>query len=158
MDINKDKYIILEIIPTLSDSKKGDIIQLQALKLEGLQLIDRFDYRLDNSLITNKDLVNLISYDNDYFTYVNEKDKIIKDFIKWSNKLPLLILDNQYTRDYLKDLDNKKESICNYLDITYSDDLIKELMDKYQLEYSNHLVDLLYESLILHDNEKKSSN
>ena len=33
MNINKDKYIILEIIPTHSEASKGDIIQLQALKI-----------------------------------------------------------------------------------------------------------------------------
>ena len=116
MLINKDKYIIIEIIPTHSDKDKGDIIQLSALKLEGLKLLDRFDYRLDSSLITNKDLVNLISYDKDNFIYVKEKNKIMEDFIKWSKNLPLLILDNKYTNSYLSDLKNKKESIAKYLD------------------------------------------
>ncbi|MBP5684636.1 MAG: hypothetical protein J6X02_05220 [Bacilli bacterium] len=156
MRINKDKYIIIEIIPTHSDKDKGDIIQLSALKLEGLKLLDRFDYRLDSSLITNKDLVNLISYDKDNFIYVKEKNKIMEDFIKWSKNLPLLILDNKYTNSYLSDLKNKKESIAKYLDTLYSDDLINELIKKYNLEYSNYIVDLLYESLILHENEKKS--
>jgi len=157
MKINKDKYIILEIIPTHSDASKGLIIQLQALKLKGLDLIDRFDYRLDKSLITNKDLVELISYDKDYFKYTKSKNKILKEFSKWSEELPLLIIDNKYTSDYLKDLNNKKESICNYLDIEYNDDLINYLIKEYNLDYSNHIVDLLYESLILHENKKKSS-
>jgi DNA polymerase III alpha subunit (gram-positive type) len=156
MNINKDKYIIVEIIPTHSDSSKGDIIQLSALKLKGFNLIDRFDYRLNNDLITNKDLVDLISYDNDKFIYVNEKDEIIKEFIKWSKNLPLLILDNKYTNSYLSKVKNKKESIAKYLDMDYSDDLINNLIKKYNLEYSNYIVDLLYESLILHENEKKS--
>ncbi len=156
MNINKDKYIIVEIIPTHSDSSKGDIIQLSALKLKGFNLIDRFDYRLNNDLITNKDLVDLISYDNDKFIYVNEKDEIIKEFMKWSKNLPLLILDNKYTNSYLSKVKNKKESIANYLDMDYSDDLINNLIKKYNLEYSNYIVDLLYESLILHENEKKS--
>ena len=156
MNINKDKYIIVEIIPTHSDSSKGDIIQLSALKLKGFNLIDRFDYRLNNDLITNKDLVDLISYDNDKFIYVNEKDEIIKEFMKWSKNLPLLILDNKYTNSYLSKVKNKKESIAKYLDMDYSDDLINNLIKKYNLEYSNYIVDLLYESLILHENEKKS--
>ena len=148
--------IILEIIPTHSDSSKGKIIQLQALKIKDLNIIDRFDYRLNEDKISNKDLVDLISYDKDYFTYVDDDKEILKEFSKWSKKLPLLILDNKYTNDYLSKLKNKKESICNYLDTEYNDDLINYLMKEYKLEPSNHIVDLLYESLILHDNKKKS--
>ena len=150
------EFIILEIIPTHSKKELGKIIQLQALKIKDMNLIDRFDYRLNEDKISNKDLVNLISYDKDYFKYVNDDKKILKEFSKWSKKLPLLILDNSYTNDYLSGLKNKKESICNYLDTEYSDDLIEELIKKYKLEPSNHIVDLLYESMIMHDNEKKS--
>ena len=150
------EFIILEIIPTHSKKELGKIIQLQALKIKDMNLIDRFDYRLNEDKISNKDLVNLISYDKDYFKYVNDDKKILKEFSKWSKKLPLLILDNSYTNDYLSGLKNKKESICNYLDTEYSDDLIGELIKKYKLEPSNHIVDLLYESMIMHDHEKKS--
>ncbi len=150
------EFIILEIIPTHSKKELGKIIQLQALKIKDMNLIDRFDYRLNEDKISNKDLVNLISYDKDYFKYVNDDKKILKEFSKWSKKLPLLILDNSYTNDYLSGLKNKKESICNYLDTEYSDDLIGELIKKYKLEPSNHIVDLLYESMIMHDNKKKS--
>lgn len=150
------EFIILEIIPTHSKKELGKIIQLQALKIKDMNLIDRFDYRLNEDKISNKDLVNLISYDKDYFKYVDDDKKILKEFSKWSKKLPLLILDNSYTNDYLSGLKNKKESICNYLDTEYSDDLIGELIKKYKLEPSNHIVDLLYESMIMHDNEKKS--
>ena len=150
------EFIILEIIPTHSKKELGKIIQLQALKIKDMNLIDRFDYRLNEDKISNKDLVNLISYDKDYFKYVNDDKKILKEFSKWSKKLPLLILDNSYTNDYLSGLKNKKESICNYLDTEYSDDLIGELIKKYKLEPSNHIVDLLYESMIMHKKKKKS--
>jgi F0F1-type ATP synthase beta subunit len=53
MDFNKDKYIIVEIIPTRSNSKDGFIAQISALKLEGLKLLDRFDYRVKDELIDN---------------------------------------------------------------------------------------------------------
>ena len=86
------EFIILEIIPTHSKKELGKIIQLQALKIKDMNLIDRFDYRLNEDKITNKDLVNLISYDKDYFKYVNDDKKILKEFSKWSKKLPLLIL------------------------------------------------------------------
>ena len=63
MDLQKDKYIIVEIIPTHSDYNKGFITQISALKLEGIKLIDRFDYRVENRLIENEDIKRLISYD-----------------------------------------------------------------------------------------------
>ena len=148
------EYIILELIPTHSKRELGKIIQLQALKIKDFNLIDRFDYRLCEDKITNKDLVNLISYDKDYFKYVNDDKKMLKEFKKWSNDLPLLILDN--TNDYLSELKNEKESIAKYLDTEYNDDLINNLIKKYNLEPTNHIVDLLYESMIMHDNEKKS--
>lgn len=154
MNLLKDKYIILEIIPTHSDKRKGTIAQIQALKLEGIQLIDRFDYRLDESLIENPDLKELTSYDKESFTYVNDKDLILKEFIKWIDKLPLLIIDNSYTIDYLSDIKNKKESVFKYLDLEISDDVFDKLMKKYNLEPSNHLVDLLYESVINESNKK----
>ena len=150
------EYIILELIPTHSKRELGKIIQLQALKIKDFNLIDRFDYRLSEDKITNKDLVNLISYDKDYFKYVNDDKKMLKEFKKWSNDLPLLILDNDYTNDYLSELKNEKESIAKYLDTEYNDDLINNLIKKYNLEPTNHIVDLLYESMIMHDNKKKS--
>ncbi len=150
------EFIILEIIPTHSKKELGKIIQLQALKIKDMNLIDRFDYRLNDDKISNKDLVNLISYDKDYFTYLDDDKEILKRFSKWSDKLPLLIIDNSYTRSYLKSLKNRKYSICNYLDTKYTDDLISELIKEYNLQPSNHIVDILYESMILHENKKKS--
>ena len=43
MNVQKDKYIIVEIIPTNSNPEHGFIAQISALKLEGIRLIDRFD-------------------------------------------------------------------------------------------------------------------
>ena len=117
MDVFKDKYIIMELIPSHSKSELGEIIQLQALKLNGLQLIERFDYRLDYDKILNKDLQAMISYDNHLFTYVDKSDAIMKAFKKFSLDLPLLIIDNDYTKDYLKGLDNLKISVFKYLDL-----------------------------------------
>lgn len=63
MNLEKDNYIIVEIIPTHSKSDKGIIAQISALKLEGLNLLDRFDYRVEDKLIENEDLKNMIAYD-----------------------------------------------------------------------------------------------
>lgn len=150
MDLKKDEYIILEIIPTALQPERGEIIQLSALKLKGLELQDRFDYRLHENLIFLEDFKKLISYDKSQFTYKNSTKEILNCFKTWSNNLPLLIIDNLYTENYLASLPNKKESIFPYLDTKYNDNIIEELIEKYQLQPSNHIVDLLYESLIKH--------
>ena len=74
--MDEKKYIILEIIPTAVDPKKGEIAQLSALKLNGLNLIDRFDYRLNDDKIKIEDIKNMISYDKDSFNYVDSKEEI----------------------------------------------------------------------------------
>ena len=146
------KYIILEIIP--SAVKNGDIVQLSALKLNELVLVDRFDYRLSDDKIDNEYIKNMVCYDKDSFQYKNTTDEIIIDFKKLIEYYYLLIIDNLYTRNYLEKIDNKKESILKYLNLDYSDDVIDELIDKYKLEKSNYIVDLLYEALIFESNNK----
>ena len=150
MDLMKEKYIILEIIPTSIHPSKGDIIQLSALKLNGLQLEGRFDYRLEERLIAHPDLKEMISYDKESFTYKESNKEILEAFQKWVGDLPLLIIDNMYTENFLETISNKKESIFKYLDTEYNDNIIDELIKKYNLEPSNYIVDLLYESLIKH--------
>lgn len=148
----KGKNIILEIIPTHSKSESGYIVQLQALKLNDYKLVDRFDYRVVDSLVLNKDLLNMISYDKDSFNYTENENVILKDFERWSEGYNLLYIDNEYTLDYIKELKNTKESIFKYLNLEYSNDIIDIIMDKYHLEPSNNIVDLLYEALIYESN------
>ena len=150
------EYIILEIIPSTSTRKTGNILQIQALKLNELKLISRFDYRLDIP-INNPDLLNMISYDKENFTYVKDEKKLIEAFKNFIKDLPLLIIDNSYTLDYLKEFNNSKESIFKYLNLEYSLDIFDKIITKYNLEPSNNLVDLLYEALIYESNNKKSS-
>lgn len=147
------KNIIVELIPTHSKSEYGYIVQLSALKLDGLKLVDRFDYRVTDDLVLNKDLLQIISYDRNNFNYTENEKTIMNDFLKWSRGYHLLIIDNEYTLDYLKDI-NDKESIFNYLDMKYSDSIIDDVIKKYQLEPSNYIVDLLYEALIYESNNK----
>ena len=61
------KYVILEIIPSTSKRETGNILQIQALKLNELKLIDRFDYRLDIPL-NNPYLLNILSH---YFKHLH---------------------------------------------------------------------------------------
>ena len=152
MNLQKDKYIIVEIIPTHSNSSKGTIAQISALKLDGIKLLDRFDYRIKDELIENDDIRNLISYDKEMFTYVDNIYFIIEKFKDWAKDLPILILDNTYTLDYLKDLDNKKEMIYPYLNMEYSLDIFEKILDKYKIQPTPHLVDILYEAIIFEGN------
>ena len=145
------KYVILEIIPSTSKRETGNILQIQALKLNELKLIDRFDYRLDIPL-NNPDLLNILSYDKDKFTYVKDEKELLKNFKDFISDLPLLIIDNPYTLDYLKDINNPKESVFKHLNLEYSQDVFDKIINKYNLEPSNHLVDLLYEALIYKSN------
>ena len=148
MDLKKEKYVILEIIPTAMDPKKGDVAQLSALKIDGIKLVDRFDYRLDKSKINIPDILRMLDYDNESFKYVKTTKTLMKNFKKFIEDLPLLIIDNTYTRNYLEDIDNKKESVFKYLGLEVTDDVFDKLMNKYGLEPSCYLVDLLYEALI----------
>ena len=143
----KDKiYVILEIIPT--SIKNGDIVQLSAIKLEGLKLIDRFDYRLKENLIKIPDLLKITSYDKGSFKYALTTKSIKNKFKKFIEDAPLLIIDNIYTRNYLSDYNNEKVSVFDLLDIKTNETSFNILMDKYKLEPSNYLVDLIYEALI----------
>ena len=148
------EYIIVEIIPNHSNSKIGFIVQLQALKIKEQKLIRRLDLRVNDSLIENQDLREMISYAKDMFTYYNDKVSIMKEFEKFIGKDKLIIIDNFYTKDYLNSIKNKKESVFSYLDMVYSDDVFDKLINKYQLEPSNHLVDLLYEALVFEQNNR----
>ncbi len=147
------EYIIVEIIPSHSNSKYGFIVQLQALKIKDDRIIGRLDLRINEDLINNLDLVNMISYDEEMFTYVNDKEDILKDFIKFIGKDKLLIIDNYYTLDYLNKIKNKKESVFKYLGLELSDDVFDKIINKYKLEPSNHLVDLLYEAIVFEKNK-----
>ena len=156
MNLHKDKYIIVEIIPTHSDKDKGFIAQISALKLDGIKLLDRFDYRVKDNLIENQDLKNLISYDKELFTYLDNTYFIIEKFKQWIEDYPLLIIDETYTPKYLSELENEKELIYPYLDMEYSTDIFDRIMNKYKIEPTNHLVDILYEAIIFHGDKKEN--
>lgn len=147
MNIKKDKYIILELIPTNFKKNNGIIIQLCALKIEGLKLIDRFDYRLKDEYLPLIQLKDMINYDNDLFNYVDNDSIILDEFNKFSEDLPILILDNIYTKDYLDT--NNVEYILDYINLNYNEFIINDIIDKYHLQPSNHIVDLLYEALMM---------
>ena len=149
-------YIIVEIIPTASNPKYGVIAQLSALKLNGLVLKERFDYRLKEEKIHNQDILRMINYDKEDFKYVDSNEEIMNQFQEFIGDYDLLIMDNSYTKKYLEKIKNKKESIFKYLHMRFSDNVIDRMIKKYQLEKSNYIVDLLYEALIFESNNKGS--
>lgn len=155
MNVQKDKYIIVEIIPTHSQKEKGFIAQISALKLEGIKLIDRFDYRINPKWIENEDLKKMISYDKEMFHYVDNIYFMLEKFRHWAKDYPLLLLEESYTLDYLDSLDNSKELIYPYLNMEYSLDIFEQIKKKYPIEDSNHLVDILYEAIIYEGNKKE---
>lgn len=142
------KYIILEIIPTSTDPVRGDVIQLSALKLNGLELVDRFDYRINEEYVPLTEMLDMISYDKDKFIYKETTKEIMDDFSKWIDDHELLILNNSYTLNYLKHIPNLKRDIATYLNLSYTDDIVDIIINKYHLEPSDYIVDLLYEALI----------
>ena len=85
---------------------------------------------------------------------IEDCDEIIDNFKKFIEDYKLIIIDNGYTELYLKDIDNKKEYINDYLNIPYTENMIDELIKKYNLEPSNYIVDLLFESMINESNNK----
>ena len=145
--------MIVEIIPEAISPDKGNLVQISALKLDGLKLIDRFDYRLNYDLVTNKDILKLISYDQDSFTYLNSTGELLNKFSEWSEDLPVYIFDNRYTNNFLATLLNDKISIASVFDMDYTDDFVELLIKKYNLEPSNYIVDLIYEALIYRSND-----
>ena len=155
LDLQKDNYIIVEIIPTRSKSEDGFIAQISALKLQGIHLIDRFDYRVKDQYIDNEDIKEMISYDKKQFTYVDNTNSIQEKFKEWVEEYPLLIIEDTYTTDYLQFLINPKELIGPYFNIASSEELFDRIMKKYSLQPSNHLVDLLYEAIIYEGNTWK---
>ncbi len=148
MNLRKQKYIILELIPTAITKEKGILVQLSALKLDGLKLLDRFDYRIQEEKVPIRELVDMCSYDKEAFIYVDSTEEMLTKFQEWIEDFPLLIIDNLYTRNYLIDVPNSKESVFSYLNIENDEEAIQNMISKYHLESSNYIVDLIYEALI----------
>ena len=97
MELINNKYIILELIPTALTPEKGDIVQLSAIKVDGLRILSRFDYRLNEDKIYIPDFLDMISYDKSEFVYKDTTKEILEDFNAWSEDITILIMNNKYT-------------------------------------------------------------
>ena len=70
IDLRNKRYVILEVIPTNMDPAKGKVVQISALKINGIILEERFDYRLNKNKISAYDILKMIDYDNESFKYL----------------------------------------------------------------------------------------
>lgn len=150
MNLEKDKYIILEVIPTAMTKNNGDIVELTALKIDNMKLVDRFNYRLNKDKVSLKEFLEMCSYDDNDFIYKDSNDEILESLKEFVSDLPIMIIDNTYTLNYLEDFSNKKELVFPYLDLDFNESVIQNMIDKYKLESSNYMVDLVYEAIIRH--------
>ena len=100
----------------------------------------------------------MISYDKDNFIYTDNPDLILSEFKKWSGDLPIMLIEKDYTKEYLASLNNKMELVYPYLEVEYNYDVFNTIMNKYQIEASNYLVDIIYEAIILESNNEKVNN
>ena len=148
MNLLKDKYIIVEIIPTALTKDKGQIVEMTALKLDGIKLVDRFNYRLSKDKVLLKEFLDMCNYDDESFIYLDESSNILSKFREFASDLPILIIDNTYTLNYLDDFGNDMELVFPYLDLELSDSVIQDMINKYNLQESNYMVDLVYDAII----------
>ncbi len=149
MNIKDDSFVIVEIIPSNTYERGGVIVQISALKIKGLKLEGRLDVRLKDEALPFQEMKAFIDYDHDAFKLMDSEEKLKEAFKTFCQKEPLLLLDDVYTPAFLNYLDNQKENILKYLNLTYHKNVLDDITSKYHLAPSNHIVDLLYEALMM---------
>ena len=84
-------------------------------------------------------------------------DNSVRETNIWAyyNLAKYYYLNGNLDTNTLKDIENEKESVFNHLNMKYHDYIIDEVINKYHLEPSNYIVDLLYEALIYESNNRK---
>ena len=141
-------YVIVEIIPTTRNPITGDIAQLSAIK-KGKKT-KKLNLRLNKDKINIPDILGMTNYDNDKFEYLETTNEIMNKFIKFIEDYDLIIIPNDYTKEYLSNIKNNKISISDKLGIDYSELLIDDIINKYNLEYSNDIVGILNDAIKKH--------
>ena len=141
-------YVIVEIIPTTRNPITGDIAQLSAIK-KGKKT-KKLNLRLNKDKINIPDILRMTNYDNDKFEYLETTNEIMNKFIKFIEDYDLIIIPNDYTKEYLSNIKNNKISISDKLGIDYGELLIDDIINKYNLEYSNDIVGILNDAIKKH--------
>ena len=143
------EYVIVEIIPNKSKRELGGSIeQVSCIKIKDLFFIDTLYLRHNLAYIENPDIVKMLDYGHDYFETTNYVNEVETRFKKYIGNTPLLIMDNEYTQNYLKDYPNEKKSIFEELGVKEHSNVFEELMKLYGIEPTDDLVTILYEALI----------
>ena len=86
----------------------------------------------------------MCNYDNDLFIYKDNNKEILDELKKFVSDLKIILIDDTYTLNYLKDFNNDMETIYKYVNVKN----IEEMVNKYKLEPSNYMVDLVFEAII----------
>lgn len=141
-----DKYIIVELIPTTRFKNTGDIAQLCALKCTNNR-ISKLNLRLELEKVQVPDILNMINYDIDNFEYLSTTNKILSKFKTWAKDYKLLIIPNDYTIDYLSDLENEKVSICDIFKTNFSELIIDDICNMYGIDRNQEIVDIIYNAI-----------
>lgn len=135
--------ILLELIP--SKSKDGDIIQIEALDIKNNEIIKRLNIRyLAKNL--DKKLIDMISYDKEDHIYLDSTKEILKTLKDFAKDKTIYIMDNSYTKDYLEEFNTS--FIEEFLN-EEKDNFLEQMIKKYNIQPTNYVVDILYESIIL---------
>ena len=135
--------ILLELIP--SKSKDGDIIQIEALDIKNNEIIKRLNIRYLAKNLDQK-LIDMISYDKNDHIYLDSTEEMLKALKDFAKDKTIYIMDNSYTRDYLKEFNTS--FIEEFLD-EEKDGFLERMINKYNIKPTNYIVDILYESIIL---------
>lgn len=141
-----DKFIIVELIPTARFKNTGDIAQLCALKCTNNR-ISKLNLRLELNKIQIPDILSMVNYDIDNFEYLSTTNKILSKFKTWAKNYKLIIIPNDYTLDYLSELENEKISVCEILKIKFSELIIDDICNKYNINRNQEIVDIIYEAI-----------
>ena len=135
--------ILLELIP--SKSKDGDIIQIEALDIKNNEIINRLNIRYLAESLDQK-LIDMISYDKDDHSYLDSTESMLRALKDFAKDKTIYIMDNSYTKDYLKEFNTS--FIEDFLG-EEKDNFLERMIKKYNIQPTNYIVDILYESIIL---------
>lgn len=135
--------ILLELIP--SKSKDGDIIQIEALDIKNNEIINRLNIRYLAKNLDQK-LIDMISYDKEDHIYLDSNEEMLKALKDFANDKTIYILDNSYTKEYLKEFNTS--FVEDFLS-EEKENFLERMIKKYNIQPTNYIVDILYESIIL---------